>query len=278
MVAMLLLLKLCLVPTLVAAVTLASRRWGLRVGGVLTGLPMVAGPTLCFYAIEQGNAFAASAARSALLGIVATAAFCVAYARSAAHVAWPVSVIAGWSAFALLAAATYGVRDLRGVGELLLASGALLIGRRLVPPPPALPGAVVPPRWDLGLRMLTSAAAVVLLTALAAWLGARLSGMLSAFPVVTLVLAVFTHAQRGAAAVRVFLRGLLRGLHGFALFCIALSVALGPLGWPLLPAVLAALAAQLVLQALMLWRTVSAPDARPAATAPAGLRSQRPTP
>ena len=272
---MLLLLKLCLVPTLVAAVTLASRRWGLRIGGVLTGLPMVAGPTLCFYAIEQGNAFAATAARSALLGIIATGAFCVAYARSAARVSWPLSIIAGWTAFALVAAATYGLPDLRGVGELGLASGALLIGRRLVPPPAMVTGTSAPPRWDLGLRMLASAAAVVLLTGIAAWLGARLSGMLSAFPVVTLVLAAFTHGQRGPAAVRVFLRGLLGGLQGFALFCLVFNVALGAMQWALLPAVVLALAAQMVLQSLMLWRTALRPDARPASAGAGEIRSTR---
>jgi hypothetical protein len=65
---MLLLLKLLLVPGLVAGVTLAARRWGLRIGGLLTALPMVAGPTLCFYAIEQGNRFAATAARATCSG------------------------------------------------------------------------------------------------------------------------------------------------------------------------------------------------------------------
>jgi hypothetical protein len=78
----LLLLKIFLVPMLVAGVTVATRRWGLRIGGVLTALPIVGGPTLCFYAIEQGNLFAASAARSTLLGIVAIAAFCVVFAHT----------------------------------------------------------------------------------------------------------------------------------------------------------------------------------------------------
>jgi hypothetical protein len=252
---MLLILKLCLVPALVGAVTLAARRWGLRVGGVLTGLPMVAGPTLAFYAIEQGHVFAAGAARSAMLGICATAAFCVAYARSAARTPWPISVIAGWAAFAAVAALTYGLRDLGGIGELVLASSVLLFGRRLVPAPSSLPAPSIPRRWDLVLRMLASAVAVVLLTALAAWLGARLSGILSAFPVVTLILAVFTHVQHGPAAVSVFLRALLRGLHGFALFCFVLSIALGPLRWSLMAALVTALAAQMVLQTIMLRRT-----------------------
>lgn len=251
---MLLLLKLLLVPALIAAVTLASRRWGLRVGGVLTGLPMVAGPTLCFYAIEQGNSFAANAARSAMLGIVATAAFCVVYARTAKHVPWPPSVLAGWTAFALAAAALYGVPGLGGIGEFACASTALIAGRWLLPEPVVVPAAAVAPRWDLPLRMLASAAAVILLTGLAEMLGSRLSGVLSAFPVVTVILAVFTHTQRGAASVTVFLRGVLRGLHGFALFCIVFSAALGPFGWNLLSAVSLALAAQIALQAFLLWR------------------------
>jgi hypothetical protein len=257
---MLLILKLVLVPSLIAAVTLASRRWGLRVGGILTGLPMVAGPTLCFYAIEQGNTFAASASRSAMFGIVATGAFCVAYARTATDVRWPLSVLAGWGALAVVALATSGMRELGGIGEFALASIALAVARRLVRVPRATLGVAAPPRWDLPLRMLTSAAAVILFTAVAGMLGARLSGVLSAFPVVTMILAVFTHEQRGGAAVALFLRGVLRGLHGFALFCLVFSAALGPLGWSLLSAVSAALAAQIALQAFMLWRISGKPQ------------------
>src|SRR5688572_11101113 len=251
---MLLLLKLLLVPALIAAVTLASRRWGLRVGGVLTGLPMVAGPTLGFYAIEQGNSFAASAARSAMLGIVATAAFCVVYARSARHLPWPASVLAGWAAFGIAAAALYRVPGLGGIGELALASATLMAGRQLLPEATVAQPAAAAPRWDLPLRMLSSAAAVILFTGLAELLGPRLSGVLSAFPVVTLILAVFTHTQRGPASVAVFLRSVLRGLHGFAVFCVVFSAALSAPGWNLLSAVSLALAAQIAVQALLLLR------------------------
>ena len=76
----LLVLRLVLVPLLIAAVTLASRRWGYRVGAFVTALPAVAGPTLLFYAIQQGALFAADAARGSLLGLVGVAAFCLAYA------------------------------------------------------------------------------------------------------------------------------------------------------------------------------------------------------
>jgi hypothetical protein len=249
---LLLLLKLLLVPALVAAVTVASRRWGLRVGGLLTALPMVAGPTLCFYAIEQGHPFAASAARTAMLGIAATAAFCVAYARAARSVGWPASVAAGWAALAIVATLVYQLPNLRGIGELAIASATLFTGRRLIPSRHVAPAPAAAPRWDLPLRMISSATVVVAFTGLAALLGARLSGLVSAFPVVTMVLTVFTHAQRGTAPVATFLRAVLRGLHSFAVFCLVFSAALGAWQWTLVASAAAALGAQVAVQAVLL--------------------------
>jgi hypothetical protein len=249
---LLLLLKLLLSPALVAGVTLASRRWGVRVGGVLTGLPMVAGPTLCFYAIEQGDDFASEAARAALLGIVAIGAFCVAYAHTARVHGWRVSLLAGWTAFAGAAAALYVV-SLPRLVELAAALVALEVARRLIPPAGALAAAPLPPQWDLPLRMAAAALLVLLLTGLAGLLGPRLGGILSAFPVVTVVLAVFTHVQRGQPAVAAFLRALLRGLSGFAVFCAVFCVALGPARQALSGSVALALAAQVTVQALILW-------------------------
>ena len=86
----LLVLRLVLVPLLIAAVTLASRRWGHRVGAFVTALPAVAGPTLLFYAIQQDALFAADAARGSLLGLVGVAAFCLVYARASIRFHWAV--------------------------------------------------------------------------------------------------------------------------------------------------------------------------------------------
>lgn len=250
----LLVIKLLLVPALVAAVTLASRRWGLRVAGVVTGLPLVAGPTFAFLAIEQGEVFAADASRSAIAGLVATAAFCVTYGRVAGRMRWAPSLLAGWAAFAAVGAAMAALPNLQGIGELLLALAALEAGRRLVPAPTiADQGAVVPPA-DLPLRMFTAAAAVVVFTALAGLVGPRISGVLSVFPIVTAILAVFTHIQRGAAASAVFLRGLLRGMDSLAVFCLVLSVTITRAGWHWTAAMALALAAQMLLQVIALQR------------------------
>ena len=71
---MLLVLKLTLVPCLVLLASLATRRWGATIGGLLTGLPIVSAPALFFFAVEQGDAFAAEASRGVIVSLLAVAA------------------------------------------------------------------------------------------------------------------------------------------------------------------------------------------------------------
>jgi hypothetical protein len=71
--------------------------------------------------------------------------------------------------------------------------------------------------------------------------GAQLSGYAALFPSIGLVVASFNHAQGGAAAATVFLRGMTRGMWSVASFCLTLMLTL-----PRLSLVLAFLAATLV--------------------------------
>ncbi|MGE3840441.1 MAG: hypothetical protein AB7I50_02520 [Vicinamibacterales bacterium] len=257
---LLLLLKLILVPCLIAGVTLAARRWGLRVGGLLTALPTVAGPTLCFYAVEQGQQFASGAARATLFGLVAVGAFSVVYAHCATRWTWPVSLLAGWGAFGIVTLAIYRVHLGLAV-TLAVTVLSLLISRSLLPSISSRPSPVTPPRWDVPLRMLSAVALVVVLTSAADRLGPNLAGVLTPFPIATAIVAGFTHAQHGASAVARFFKGFLPGLCSFAVFCFLLA-ALLPL-WPVAAALLAALGGQLVLQMVLLWRvTALAIDSR----------------
>ena len=57
-----LLLKLTIVPLFIALVTLAGKRWGTRLAGILGGLPVIAGPIVVILALEQGQAFGVQAA------------------------------------------------------------------------------------------------------------------------------------------------------------------------------------------------------------------------
>jgi hypothetical protein len=57
-----LLLKLLLAPSLVVASTLAGRRWGPDVAGILVALPIVAAPILFITYQQHGARFASDAA------------------------------------------------------------------------------------------------------------------------------------------------------------------------------------------------------------------------
>ena len=247
---MLLALKLILVPLLIAAVTLASRRRGPRAAGLLMALPIVAGPTLCFYAIEQGDAFAAEAARATLLGLVAVGGFCLTYAHTATVFPWPASLVLAYLTFGMMTVLLYGQR-FGLVPELALAVVALLTARRFLPARRSAPPATAPPPWDLPLRVLAAAGLVFVLTSAAERLGPSLSGVLTPFPVATAIIAGFSHAQRGAEAVSTFFREFIPGLCSFAIFCFVLAVGLPAMG--LAAAVAVALTVQLAVQAAILW-------------------------
>ncbi|MBN2574301.1 MAG: hypothetical protein JXP73_07030 [Deltaproteobacteria bacterium] len=242
-------LKLLVAPSLVATATLVARRFGPVVGGWVVGFPIVAGPILLFFAIEQGSDFAAGAARSTLLGLVSLASFSLAYAWVALRRRWVASLLLGWCAFALL---TWLLRHLAAPAVVGLAAAlvalraalALLPRLALVREPP------IPGSWDIPVRMLATAALVLSLTWAAGALGPERSGLLAPFPVASTVLVVFAHHAGGAAAAVRVLRGLLLGLQSFSVFCLLLSLLLVPTG--IAAAFSTALVASVAVQVLVL--------------------------
>jgi hypothetical protein len=245
--------KALLAPTFVVGASLAARRFGPWVGGIIGGLPVVAGPILLAYALEHGRAFAGQAAAGTLLGLLSLTAFVVVYGRLASRFPWFVCMACGWVAFALVTVVLDGVTIAVGVALGLVCLGFAL-GLLLLPSqPPATGGApAAPPPWDLAVRAGCALVLVLALTTAAGWLGPQLSGLLAPFPVITTVLATFTHSQRGPDEAVRLLRGMLTGFVAFALFCFTLAVSLG--GATVAAAFTLATAAALTAQALMLAR------------------------
>jgi hypothetical protein len=242
--------KLLLAPAFVIGASLVARRFGSSVGGVLAGLPVVAGPILLVYELQHGSIFAAHAAKGTLLGLLSLTVFVVIYGRLAPRASWMPCVLAGWLAFALGTFALDGVEPPIGLSLVLVLAGFGL-GASLLPR--VFSGqatAIIRPSWDLPARALCAAALVLTLTALASWLGPRLSGLLAPFPVIATVLAAFTHKQCGAAETIRLLRSMLSGYVAFALFCATLAITLNNLSASLAFAL--ATAAALITQAIVL--------------------------
>lgn len=244
--------KILLAPLFVVGVSLAGRRWGIAVAGLLTGFPVVAGPILLVETMVHGRGFGADASAATLLGLFALTAFVVVYGRQAPSHGPLWSVLCGWASFLLAVACLSVVRPPTGV-SLVLVGLTFLVGLRLLPAQPAAEQpAGARPAWDLPARALAALGLVLVLTAVSGALGPHLSGLLAPFPIVTSVLAVFTQAHRGVGELPTLLRSFLFGFYGFAAFCFTLAIALPSLA--IAPAfglaAVAALAAQATTLAL----------------------------
>ena len=238
-----------LAAVLVGVSTLASRRWGHGVGGVLSAFPLIVGPVLLIAAERHGAAFAAQAAAATLLGLVALAGFVVVYAWSAVRLGWATCLLLAWAAAAALGLAAGQVRPglvVAGIGAAL----AIAVARGGLPETGTAALHRVSPAWDLPVRMLLTALLIVVLTAAADRFGPVVAGALSALPALASVLAVFTHRRDGTGALLILLRGTTEGMVSFAAFCAVAGGLLTRTG--LAAAFLFALAAAVLVQAVVL--------------------------
>jgi hypothetical protein len=248
--------ELVIGPLLVGGSTLACRRWGAQIGGLVSAFPAVVGPVLLITAQERGPLFTALAANGTLLGLVALSGFVLAYARVALRARWGTSLIAGWACAALLAVVVgWSGRGLGFPAGLGAATISLILAHRAMPrattdqtagPLPALT------RGDIPLRMVLTALLVGLLATAAGLVGPLVAGMLAALPVLASVLAVFTHRRHGPGALVALLRGMLVGMAGFVGFCAVVGALVVPAG--VAPAFTAAALTAVALQVLVLDR------------------------
>jgi hypothetical protein len=242
------------VPALVVSVSLAARRWGPKIAGLLTGLPIVTGPALFFFAVEQGDAFAAEAARAVLVSLVGVELSGVAYAWAALRAPWWASLLASWTVF--FASVLVVQRAGWSANVALVAACVGLLVSQFSLPRGGATATGPRPAWDLPFRVFAAMLLVVSVTSLAHRLGPTLSGALTPFPVAVSTLLAFSHAQGGSAAAISFLRGFMPGMWAFTAFCYVLSIGIVPLGSPLGFAV--ALACTLAIQGTVLWGMQSA--------------------
>jgi hypothetical protein len=197
--------KLTLVPFFILALSLAGRRWGTAVSGWLVALPVVAGPIVFFIGMEQGEAFAAGAARTTIAGLASLAVYSLVYCRVALRVGWVPSLLAGWAGFFL---STYLLNRLPLTlpQSIVLALSALVAVYLLLP---AVDSEVSPPSQPLG---------------------PHLAGLLVPFPVAATVLAVFTHHYQGGVSAIRLLRGLVAGLWTMGVFFLVVAGTVERLG------------------------------------------------
>ncbi|MCI2418893.1 hypothetical protein MOQ72_15730 [Saccharopolyspora sp. K220] len=226
-----LLLKLFLAPLLVVTSTLAGRRWGSEVAGILVGLPIVAGPILFISYLQHGADFASGAASSSLLGLVSIAAFAVVFSRAAGRFGWLATLATSWTAVLAMDVALSLVRvtTLVAFAFTLVATTAAMI---LMPrtEPEAELEQPASPSWDLPSRAIATGILVLAVTTASGALGPNWTGLLAPFPTAMSVVATFVHAQHGPAATARTLAGAVMSLLSFATFCLSVAILVRPIG------------------------------------------------
>lgn len=203
-------------PVVIGIITLASRRWGNTLGGMIGSLPLVAGPILIFFAIEQSTSFAVQSVAGTMTGIIGWLGFCMVYVYFAPKYDWYITVWLGYLAF-LITALVFNTVHL----PLILMYGItmLLIVVCLKFYPKTRGNTKNKTlKFDIPIRMVVVTIFVVLITALAKRLGSDWSGILTPFPIVTSILAVFTHYTQGSIASNNVLRGMLAGMLGYTTY------------------------------------------------------------
>jgi hypothetical protein len=223
-------LKIVLAPVFVVAITLVARRYGSRIGGVVGGLPAIAGPILFVLALDHGRAFAADAAVGTLLGVLAVMAFVAGYVLVSSRFDWPVAVLGGWAGF-FVAVGVLQPTHVDAYVALAIAFASTTATIVFLPrPAPGAASEEEQPRGELAVRALCALLPVVVITATAHLLGPHLSGLLASFPVMTPVLAGFTQSRHGPQESARPLHGLATGFYSYGLFCFVVAIGVEDLG------------------------------------------------
>ncbi|MES2535745.1 MAG: hypothetical protein V4632_07710 [Pseudomonadota bacterium] len=247
-------LKLFLVPSLIAVITLIGRRWGPLVAGCLSGFPVVAGPILLLVYMEYGAVFAAGAASAALNAVPGNVCFGLGYAWAATRFPWWISLPVALILYVLtqLGLSTFSL-PLPLI--LLLTLSSIWFGSRAFPKNIEVSPPKPPPAAELPARMIAGGILVLLVTVYASSLGPKMSGMFAMFPVMAAVLACFSHPASGAGFVIRLLQGMIANFYSLAFFCFTVAAALPVMGAT--RGFLLATACAMLAQAGSLWFSLS---------------------
>ena len=242
-----LLLKLITVPLFISLISFVGKKWGSEIAGTLGAFPVVAGPILFFLTLEQGMIFGAKASIFVIYGSVSLLIFGLTYAWTCRFLNYIpclfVSLIAWYVSAFLLSLCP---QDLFFSTALTL---SLLFVIPYLLPKSNIQNTSLPGLKDMPIRMIVGMLLTISITSLANQLGAVWSGILSVFPVVTLVLVVFAHRSYGQDHVLQIFRGLSRGVYSFVAYFVIYSLCIESLGlWQTL---LASLTGSLLVQLII---------------------------
>jgi len=225
-----LLLRMAIAAAFVVSASVITERAGPVIGALVATLPVSAGPSYVFLAIDHDAAFIAQGALSSLPVNAATIFMGLTYVVLAQRHSLVVSVGSAVAVWVVLASI---IRQFEwpltaGLAANLIAFGIcipLLSGYRHVKMP------LVTRRWyDIPMRASLVATLVAIVVSTSGWVGPRISGIIALYPVVFSSIMLILHPRIGGPPTAAVLANSAWGLLGFGMAIAVLHVAVVEFG------------------------------------------------
>jgi hypothetical protein len=228
--ALTLIVKMIVTAGFLLAATVTAERAGPLIGGLVATLPISAGPSYIFLALDHDAAFIAHSALGSLVVNSFNGIFALSYALLAQKRSLPVSLggaFAVWIALNAASTVPHWTIAMAVVLNVVLLGAAFLLSAPLRHAP--MPRVVT--RWyDLVLRAVMVALLVGAVVTLSFHIGATASGHLAVFPIVLTSIIVILHHRVGGPATAAVLANAVIGLSAFAVAVLVLSLTAQRLG------------------------------------------------
>ena len=223
-------LRMAVSAAFVVAASMITERSGPALGALVATLPVSAGPSYIFLALDHDAAFIAQSALASLPMNAATILMCLVFVHLAQRRSLVASLTAGLAVWFVVAASVRAV-DWTLAGGILFNVVALGVCLPLVQRFRHARMPLITPRWyDIPLRAALVATLVALVVTLSNIVGPRVSGVIALFPAVfTSLILILTPRIGGPATAAVLANGQW-GLIGFGAAIVVLHFAAQPLG------------------------------------------------
>jgi hypothetical protein len=241
-------LRMAVAAAFVVTTSVIAERAGAVIGGLIATLPVSAGPSYVFLALDHDPAFIAKSALASFPINAVTMFFCLAYVLLAQRQNAVIAVGGGIAVWIALAALER-LLPWSLTGGLIANAVAFAICIPAFKHFQHVKMPLITRRWyDIPLRAAMVATLVALVVSLSHWVGPLVSGTLALFPVVLTSMTLILHPRIGGPATAAVLANGGWGMMGFGAAIAVLSLTAVPLG--------SAAALSLALATSVIWNLV----------------------
>lgn len=224
-------LKMMLTMAVVVGSSLIVERTGPFIGGMIATLPISAGPSYIFLALDHDSTFIAEAALTTLTANAATMMFVALYVRLAQSYGLMRCLVIGWTVWGLIMAAfsfvPWTMLSALMINGVAFGLSTYACRSYLVAPKS---GILKRGPWDIPMRALSVGSLVAVVIILGNLSGPQAAGIAAPFPIVMSSLAIMLQPRLGGQVSAATLANSLSGLAGFTFAIMTLHLCAIPLG------------------------------------------------